>query len=252
MDRTEMETDVIAHEPVIAANGSKASHLGRIVYTRTRPVQVSPALLRRNRLVAAGDDGPSTDAYKMLRTQVMFRMREHGWKVLGVTSPRRQEGKTLTAINLGISIALDVNQTVLLVDADLRQPRVHQAFGLRDEPGLAAYLAGDTLFEDALVHPGIPRFLVLPGGHGIPHSVELLTSPRMLALVEELRQRYASRLVIVDLPPVLDVPDTLAFSPSLDALLVVVEAGRTQADDVQRSLRLLQGTPVLGTVLNKG
>ncbi len=258
MEPTELafELDELTRTP---ANGSgtgvpdsRAAVAGPIVYTRSRCVEVSRTFLRQHRVVTASEEGPLTDAYKMLRTQVLHRMRENGWNVLGVTSAGKQEGKTMTAVNLGISLAMEGNHTVLLVDADLRAPRVHRVFGLGEPRGLVDYLLDGTPIEDVLVHPGIGRFLVLPAGRGVLGSTELLTSPRMVALGKELKQRYPSRIVLFDLPPLLDAADALAFSPYTDTILLVVEAGRTQAEHIERALQLLQGTPLIGTVLNKG
>jgi capsular exopolysaccharide synthesis family protein len=182
----------------------------------------------------------------------MHRFRENDWNVLGVTSPSHGEGKTLTAVNLAVSLAMDTAQTVLLVDTNLRSPSVHEVFGLNDYPGLADYLLDNQSLEDLLVHPGIGRFVLLPGGRPVSNSTEILTSPKMLALVEELKHRYPARVVIFDLPPLLHTADVIAFSPYTDALLLVVEEGRTTAEEVQRALSLVKNSrPVLGTVLNK-
>ena len=223
-----------------------------IVYSRTRSLDIPLAVLRQRRVMAAYDKGPFVDAYKILRTQVMHRLREHDWNVLGVTSPGHGEGKTLTAVNLAISLAMDTTQTVLLVDANLRSPSIHEVFGLKDCPGLADYLLDNQPVEDLLVHPGIGRFVLLPGGRAMSNSTEILTSPKMLTLVEECKHRYPSRIVIFDLPPLLHTADVLAFSPYTDALLLVVEEGNTTAEELQRALSLVKNSrPVLGTVLNK-
>jgi protein-tyrosine kinase len=223
-----------------------------IVYTRTRSLNIPLSVLRQRRVMAAYDKGPFVDAIKILRTQVMHRLRENNWNVLGVTSPGHGEGKTLTAVNLAVSLAMETTQTVLLVDANLRNPSVHEVFGLDDCPGLADYLLDNQPVEDLLLHPGIGRFVLLPGGRAISNSTEILTSPRMVALVEEFKHRYPARIVIFDLPPLLHTADVLAFAPYTDALLLVVEEGKTTAEEVQRSLSLVRNSrPVLGTVLNK-
>ena len=223
-----------------------------IVYTRTRSLDIPLSVLRQRRVMAAYDKGPFVDAFKILRTQVMHRLRENNWNVLGVTSPGHGEGKTLTAVNLAVSLAMDTAQTVLLVDANLRNPSVHEVFGLEDCPGLADYLLDDQPVEDLLVHPGIGRFVLLPGGRAISNSTEILTSPKMVALVEEFKHRYPARIIIFDLPPLLHTADVLAFSPYTDALLLVVEEGKTTIEELQRALSLLKNSrPVLGTVLNK-
>lgn len=223
-----------------------------IVYTRTKSMDVPLSVLRQRRVMAAYDKGPFVDAFKILRTQVMHRLREKGWNVIGITSPGDGEGKTLTAVNLAISLAMEATQTVLLVDANLRNPSIHDVFGLKDCAGLADYLLDDVPVENLLVHPGIGRFVLLPGGRAIQNSTEILTSPKMLALVEEFKHRYPSRIVIFDLPPLLQTADVLAFSPYTDALLLVVEEGKTSAEDVERALSLVKDSrPILGTVLNK-
>ncbi len=222
-----------------------------IVYSRTRSIAIQEEVLRGHRLLT-GHDSPFADVYKILRTQVLHRLRENGWNMLGVTSPRDGAGKTLTAINLAIATATEPTQTVLLVDADLRAPQIHEEFGLEQGPGLTEFLLDGRPIEDLLLYPGLGRLVVLPGGRGTEQSAELLTSPRMTALGKELKHRYASRIVIFDLPPVLDRADVLAFSPQLDALLLVVEDGRTLEPDLQQAVQALKGSaPILGTVLNK-
>jgi capsular exopolysaccharide synthesis family protein len=223
-----------------------------IVYTRTRTIQIPGEHLREQRILSAFPEGPFVDAYKLLRTQVMHRLKENGWNVLAVTSPGRGEGKTLTAINLALALALDVTQTVLLADADLRNPGVGDAFGIDDAKGLADYLLDQASLEDLLIHPSIGRFVLLPGGRRVLNSTEVLTSPRMAALVQEMKHRYPSRVIVFDLPPLLEAADVLAFAPSVDAVLLVVEEGRTTREEVERALQLLKGAaPVIGTVLNK-
>ena len=223
-----------------------------IVYTRTRSLDIPLSVLRQRRVMAAYDKGPFVDAFKILRTQVMHRLRENNWNVLGITSPGHGEGKTLTAVNLAASLAMETSQTVLLVDANLRNPGIHETFDLADCPGLADYLLDDQPVEDLLVHPGIGRFVLLPGGRAILNSTEILTSPKMVALVEEFKHRYPARIIIFDLPPLLHTADVLAFSPYTEALLLVVEEGKTTAEELQRALSLVKNSrPVLGTVLNK-
>lgn len=223
-----------------------------ITYTRTRSLTVPRSVLQGHRVMAAYGKGTFVDAYKILRTQVTHRLRENGWNVVGVTSPGYGEGKTLTAINLAVSLAMETTQTVLLVDSDLQDPSVHKVFGVQDCLGLADYLLDDQPVEDLLLHPGIGRFVLLPGGRAISNSTEILTSPKMVALVEELKHRYPSRFVVFDLPPLLHTADVLAFSPYTDALLMVVEEGKTTGEELQRALGLVRDSrPVLGTVLNK-
>lgn len=237
------------HSP---GNEDAPSSMPHIIYTETRSVSIPISRLREQRILAGFEDGPFLESYKVLRTQVLYRLRENGWNVLGITSPREQEGKTLTAINLAISMAMDMTQTVLLVDSDLRHPTIHEAFGFQPEHGLSDYLLHHVPIKECLVHPSIGRFIVLPGGARVSGATEFLTSPKMVSLVNEFKHRYASRMVVFDIPPVLTSADTLAFAPFMDAILLVIEEGKTQREDLQQSLQLLKGTaPILGTVLNK-
>lgn len=224
----------------------------QISYSQTRTEELSRQRLREQRIVSAFEPGPYTEAYKILRTHVLQRLREHGWNTLAVTSPGDHEGKTLTAINLAISLAQEVGHTVLLVDADLRHPSVHNYFGLEPARGLANYLTGEVELSELLIHPAdMSRFVFLPGGHSLTNSAEMLSSPRMGRLVEELKNRYASRIIVFDLPPLLSSADALAFAPYVESALLVIEESATPADSVARAAELLQKTQLIGTVLNK-
>ncbi len=223
-----------------------------ITYSRTRTVEVTEDFLREKRIISGLEQNSFTDAYKILRTQVLQRLKENNWNSVAITSPGFNEGKTLTAVNLAISLAMEVNYTVLLVDADLRHPSIHGYFGVEQGYGLSDFLTDDKPLGDLLVHPAnIPRFVILPGGKSLLNSAEMLNSPKMARLVDELKTRYPSRIVIFDLPPLLSAADALAFSPYVDAALLVVEEGKTQTEDARRAVGLLQGTNLIGTVLNK-
>jgi len=223
-----------------------------IVYSKTRVVECREEVLRRHRVVAAFERGGFAEGYQLLRTQVLHRLRENHWNVLGVTSPRAREGKSLTALNLAITLAMETTQTVLLIDADLKQPTVHTLLGLGNCRGLADYVLEDCSLEDILIHPGLGRLVVLPGGRPIQRSAEALTSMRMSGLITEVKHRYPARVIVVDLPPLLASSDVLAFGPSLDALLLVAGESMTTRQDIKESLALVRGAvPVLGTVLNQ-
>jgi capsular exopolysaccharide synthesis family protein len=223
----------------------------RIRYTQTRTVHIAPGILREHRLVDGFGAGSYRDSYKILCTQVLHRLRENDWNALAVTSPAGREGKTLTAINLAISLSREVDCTVLLVDADLRAPGIHRCFGLPAGPGLGDYLGTGVALAEVLVHPGIDRLVLLPGGTPLANSSEMLGSQKMMNLVQELKSRYPSRIVVFDLPPVLSAADALAFSPYVDAAILVVEEGSSDREQVQRAAEMLGTTRLMGTVLNK-
>ncbi len=224
----------------------------QVTYSQTRHIEVSRPMLREKRVVIGFDPCKFTDAYKILRTQVLQRLSENHWNVLAITSPGAGEGKTLTALNLAASLAMEVDYTVLLVDANLRHPSLHEHLGLPGEPGLSDYLVEDTPLTELLVHPkGIDHLTILPGGRALLNSAEMLNSPKMSKLVDELKNRYAGRIVIFDLPPVLSAADAMAFAPYVDATLLVVEEGKTTKKEVENAVDMLSSTNILGTVLNK-
>lgn len=224
---------------------------GKVQYTQTRVVKLNDDLLEKNRIIFGNQDSSATSAYRMLRTQVLQKMRENDWRSLAVTSVGAGEGKTVTAINLALSLARGVNQTILLVDFDLRRPSVHRMLGYEPEKNLSHFLFGNTPLPEILFNPGIERLVILPCGEPIENSSEMLSSPQMVALVEELKTRYPERILIFDLPPLLATDDPLAFSPYVDAFLLVVEEGKTIQDDLVRAVGLLGDSPILGAVLNK-
>ena len=222
-----------------------------LVYTQTKTVVPDLHVMKSHRIMTATQGGSFLEAHKILRAQILPRLYENEWNVIGVTSPGSGEGKTLVSANLAISLAMDPNHTALLVDANLQAPKIHQLFGI-ENIGLADFLLDQAHFSSLLVHPEIDRLVVLPAGGPIQHSVEALALPKMRALVEEMKYRYSSRILVVDLPPLLHRADVLALAPMLDTVLLVVEAGRTLENDVSQSCSLLNGDiPLLGTVLNK-
>jgi len=221
-------------------------------YTQTRNIIVSPVTRRNNRLAAAIPGHPLRDTYRMLRTRVLKQLKANGWNTVAVTSPATGSGKSLTAINLAISLAMDLSHLVLLVDGDLRKPSIHNYFGYQPEFGLNDYLANPDLpLSSILFHPDIDRLTVLPGRVSIDESAEQLSSPRALSLLKELSSRYPDRLILVDLPPVLTVDDALSLAPNIDCMLMVAENGETTREDLYKAIDLLDGIPILGTVLNK-
>jgi len=130
--------------------------------------------------------------------------RANNWLSLAITSPAAGAGKSLTGVNLAISLAREVNQTVLLVDLDLKRPRIRQCFTDENLPGSSDYLLDDVPLHEILFNPGIERLVVLPGHKSLIQSSEMLSSPKMVNLVQEMKERYLSRIVILDMPPVLN------------------------------------------------
>ncbi len=250
----------VAEKPVVESGGARATAASPsayvapqdIDYTRTRCINISNKTLLDNHIVAGLPGHELQDTYRMLRTRIMREMQANDWNMIMVTGAHQGAGKSMTAINLAVAMSMDINHTVLLVDADLRQPSLHEYFNFRPETGLSDYLLHGAPVEDMLFHPnGLDRLVVLPGRERVENSAEMLGSPQAGRLAEELKTRYPDRIVILDAPPVLSSDDVVVTDRYVDAVLLVAEAGVTQTDELEESLRVLGNVPVLGTVLNK-
>ncbi|KAA5606508.1 CpsD/CapB family tyrosine-protein kinase [Roseospira marina] len=235
-----------ADRPAIADTESSA-----IAYTRTRVAPVSDKEMEKRRLVAGLSTHDQSDTFRILRTRVLNRMEEKGYRTLGIVSSVGQEGKSLVASNLALSLASILTKTVLLVDLDLRAPSVHTYFGIDPEPGLLGYLRDGRALSSCLVNPGINRLVLLPNGRPVRSSAELLTMPRMLGLSKELRETYADRIIIYDLPPLLHTDDALAFMQHIDCFLLVTSEGHTKEHELKQAVSLMKGYPLIGTVMNR-
>ena len=220
-------------------------------YCQSTCMELDPKKVARNRCVCIFPDGPEIGAYKLLRTQVQHRCRENGWNTLMITSVRPGEGKTLTSINLALALAKELNQTTLLVDCDLKRQAVRRYLGLPSAKGLVNYLVDNQPLKDLIIWPGIQKLTVISGGKTVHGSTELLGSPRMKALVAEMKARYEDRFIVFDVPPILGEADAIAFAPLMDAILIVVEASKTPLQAVGKALELIPNDKLLGFVLNR-
>jgi len=242
------------------AGGSRFAHRtqprppasdAKVDYTHTATLDVDADAMRERRIILAEGVDPIADAYKVLRTHVLQRMRANGWKTLAVTSPGIGDGKTITSINLAISLAREVNQTVLLVDLDLRRPSIGRYFSEGPTQGISDHLTHGVDLADLLINPGIDRLVVLPGHDSFTHSSEMLSSPQLVQLVRELKERYEDRLILFDMPPLFAGDDVIAFLPYVDAVMLVVEDGKVSKSELEQANQLLGDKNFIGIVLNK-
>ncbi len=172
--------------------------------------------------------------------------------LLMVTSAVPGEGKTYTAVNLAMSIAMEMDKTVLLVDADVGRARVHEVLRVPMGPGLIDLLTDDSLdVADVMLRTNIPKLRVIPMGRYHPHSTELLASDGMRQLTEELGERYNDRVVIFDAPPLLATSEPVVLAGLMGQIVFVVQSERTLQGQVQDALSLVDSSKPVGLVLNK-
>mgnify|MGYP003642453883 CR=1 FL=1 len=230
----------------------KNADVSDIAYKETKVITLDHAYLEKQKVLSGTESEDISQAYKLLRTQVLQKLKFNDWNSLAIVSPKSGNGKTLTALNLAISLSQEVKHSVLLVDLDLKKPSVHSLLGLTLEFGITDYLLRDEPLSKILINPNIERLVILGGREVLEHSSEALGAPKLIRLVEELKERYPNRIIIFDLPPMLISDDAIVFAPYVDAVLLVVEEGKTTAEEIQRCKELLDGKPLIGSVLNKG
>ena len=220
-------------------------------YSRSRTVKLNPALLADRRCVGIFPYSREAEVYKVLRTQILQHTKEKGGNTIMITSALPGEGKTLTAINLAFTFAKLFEQTVLLVDADLKQQAIHQTLGFSSDVGLIDYLVGEKSVMDLIVWPGIDKLTLISGGRTVHESTEFLGSNKMRELVTDMKTRYPDRYVLFDVPPILSGADALDLVPLVDHILMVVLCGVTPIDDVKKAIELIPQEKVIGFVLNR-
>jgi capsular exopolysaccharide synthesis family protein len=243
--------DETAYEPLdegppLFGGQGPATHLspstlvpGRVV----RDVRLDPLLV-----TAVSPEAQTSEQYRALRTRVSHGDHAAPVHVILVTSPGRREGKTLTAANLGLSMAQDAQRQICIVDADFRHARLHKLFGLSDGPGLADVVGGRSTLSDALTLIEDQQITVLPAGRVPPHPAELLSSALMRQTIETLRDHFDC--VIVDAPAAALFADIGILAPLADRIVLVVRAGVTPKPAIHEAAGCLGDANLLGILLN--
>ena len=169
-----------------------------------------------------------------------------------VTSSLPGEGKTFCAINLALSIAMEMGRTVLLVDADVARPRVLEIMGIEAERGLLDVLRDHKAqLSDVLIRTNIDNLTVLPAGQTYRRATELLASNAMNKLIEDIANRYPDRIIIFDSPPLLSTSEASVLATHMGQIVMVVEAERTPQDALKEALAQIESCEIIGMVLNK-
>ncbi len=191
----------------------------------------------------------ASEAYRSIRTNILFSSSEKTQKVLLITSSNVGEGKTLTVSNLAVVMA-QAGSSVLIIDGDLRKPRIHNIFGFPREEGLTNLLVGTSELENLIRKTDLPNLDIITCGHIPPNPAEILGSDNMKKNLELLKDRYDK--ILIDAPPVMPVTDAVILSTLADEILLVIQAGRTSRDVIGRSIEQLRdvNAHLLGAVLN--
>lgn len=223
----------------------------------SRQVQLDADLLARARVFAPGA-GPGSQAsqFRMMKRPLIkniVELRDAGHartNLIMVTSALAGEGKSFTAANLAMSMASELDHTVLLVDADVARPSLAGMLGFEPESGLLDVLEGKVSFQDSLLATNIEKLCLLPSGAPRPRATELLASESMRALLDEMASRYPDRIIIFDSPPLLLTTEASVLASHMGQIVVVVRADNTPQAAVQRAVASIASHPVKLLVLN--
>ncbi|NLJ32206.1 MAG: CpsD/CapB family tyrosine-protein kinase [Clostridiales bacterium] len=191
-----------------------------------------------------------TESYKVARTNLSFSVVKKGCKKIVFTSSLTGEGKSTTSVNVAISLSQQVNVKVLLIDADLRKPKVNRFFNLKSTPGLTNYLGGMNTLEDVVQPTESPNLSVICSGTIVPNPSELLSSEQMAALLARAEKDYD--YIIIDTPPINIVIDALPLIKLCDGVVIVVKENSSTHPELRKTVETLEraGAKILGIILN--
>ena len=231
-----------------ASQGFAASHHR---WEPIREVELDSEYLRSQRIFGFDGQDLHSRSFDLLRTEVLRSMDLKGWRTVAVTSPTPSCGKTLTAINLGLSMARQPERQVFLADLDLRKPRVAASLGLECREGVLGVLEGRIAIGGATLRAraGASNIEILPTSP-TSNSSDLVSSSEMKKLLQEI-SGGGSRIVILDLPPLLTGHDALSILPEVDCVLLVAAVGTSKISEIEECKKYLQGTDLVRFVLNK-
>ena len=192
-----------------------------------------------------------SEQFKILRISLLFPASGEPARSIMVTSAVPGEGKSFVAANLAVSIAQSINEHVLLIDCDIRKPRIQSCFGFNNVPGISDYLASKTPLSSLLLKTVVKKLTILPGGKPVHNPSELLSSKKMSELLDEVKTRYQDRYIIIDSPPPRFIAESNAIAKQVDGIIVVVKYGSTSREAVKDLVESLRKEKILGVIVNR-
>ena len=232
---------------------------GKPVPSRSKTVTIDLQRLREGGMIAPdGDKTPLAEEFRVIKRPLLKNAFGNGASIrngnlIMVTSAFPREGKSFCAINLAMSIAMERDRTVLLVDADVARPSIPQKFGIAPDVGLMDVLLDSHVsLSDAIVRTNVNKLALLPAGRPHRQATELLASEAMANLLSELSERYSDRIVIFDSPPLLVTTEARTLAANMGQIVMVVESDNTTHEALREALATIESCDVVGMVLNKG
>ena len=192
-----------------------------------------------------------SEQYRKLKSTVVRMTNQEPFRnLIMVASAVAGEGKSMTAVNLAISLAQELDLTVLLIDADLRRPSIHRYLEFEPSLGLSDCLLDGVDPGDAIIKTNIGKLSIMPAGKEVANPLELFNSRKMQDLLAELKHRYNDRYVIIDTPPLLPFAETRSLGHLVDGIVFVIQEGLAPRESIQEAIEALKGCPILGVLLN--
>lgn len=193
----------------------------------------------------------ASPSYRILRARLLQRCRNNRWSTLAITSPGPGEGKSVTSINLAISIAREGNYEVFLLDLDMRNPSLCRYLGVTPQQDVTGFFNGRAAMEDVFFTVGIENLTLAGSTLSTEHASELLAADSFDQLLAYIRSIASSPLILIDLPPIVNTDDALVIAPRVDATMLVASEGVTKRDSLEQALGLLADFKMAGVVLNR-
>jgi len=203
-------------------------------------------------IVVLEEESAISEQYKILREQLKRLRAEGGIRTIAVTSPVKRDGKTTVAVNLAAAIALEYEEKVIVIDADLRSPSIHRYFKCEGLEGLTEFLSSNLRgnIKNLVRGTHVNGLQYIPAGKPTRFASELLAKEKMRQLIEDVHLQFPDHMVIIDSPPVLATPDPLVLSRVVDGVIMVIRAGKTPKDYLAKALSAFSTNKILGIVLN--
>jgi len=258
-----MPEDTPASPPLAAPSGAATAQPAEAPPAKPKPATTARLVeLDLDALAAAGLVTPNAprshtaDQYRVIKRPLISNAMGKGASILKhgnlimVTSALAGEGKSFTAVNLAMSIAAELDNTVMLVDADVARPSLLRMLNLPPSPGLLDVLKGNADMASVLLRTSIEKLTLLPSGTPHPRATELLASDAMRLLLDDIAKRYPDRIIIFDSPPLLLTTEARVLATQVGQVVMVVQAEKTLRSDVQRALATIESCPVRMMLLN--
>lgn len=247
--------------PGRAAKGTEAHRVASRPVAPAIPLEplprteISPVACEQHRILVTEEqqrEYPAADAaYRLLRSRLQNRLKQNNWFSLAIASPSQNDGKSVTSLNVAVSIAREKQRPVYLLDLDMRNPSLCTFLGLHDVRPLPDYFLGHARPEEVLYQTSIPSLIVAGAPYAVDGASEMLAGPRFSELLAHIRLRSPDALVLLDLPPVNVTDEALLVGPRVDAFLVVVSEGKTERKQLAQTLSSLAEFTIAGVVVNR-